>query len=188
MRNKITRVTKIKFLLAFKAIFNLLFIKNNILENFRSTSLVLFNLKAVLLKLKMRLSILILPPVDDAPWQSRTPSNTLEFRSQSKLLLERIQRHIDSSLTLIVNALIKFFKGVVIIAYLIVLITKYNAKLKVANKATTRYKLYKRKRVQREGTLTFVEGERLTTLKEFEARSNRKKAKKRRVIEEGKPA
>jgi hypothetical protein len=71
------------------------------------------------------------------------------------------------------------------IAHSIILITKRNAKLKVANEAATRYKLYKRKRVQREGSLTFVERERLTTLKEFEARGNREKAKKRRVTEGG---
>jgi hypothetical protein len=73
-------------------------------------------------------------------------------------------------------------------AYSIVLITKRNAELKVANKAATRCKLYKKKRVQRERTLTFVEGKRLTTLKEFEARGNREKAKKRRVTEGGKLA
>ena len=39
-------------------------------------------------------------------------------------------------------------------------------------------KLYKRKQVKAEGTLIVKEGLRLTTLKEFRARSNRKKAKK----------
>jgi hypothetical protein len=41
-----------------------------------------------------------------------------------------------------------------------------------------RCKLRKRKRIQAKGTLTAKEGVRLTTLKEFIARSNRKKAKK----------
>jgi hypothetical protein len=36
-----------------------------------------------------------------------------------------------------------------------------------------------RKRVQKEGVLTVEDGVRLTTLKEFNARSDRKKAKKR---------
>jgi hypothetical protein len=48
-----------------------------------------------------------------------------------------------------------------------------------ANKATTRRKSYKRKWVQVEGTLTVDKGMRLTTLREFGARSDSKKAKKR---------
>ncbi|KAH6417832.1 hypothetical protein HBI59_250890 [Parastagonospora nodorum] len=46
------------------------------------------------------------------------------------------------------------------------------------NKAATRRKSHKRKRVQEEGTLTVEDGLRRTTLKEFGARSDRKKAKK----------
>jgi hypothetical protein len=60
-----------------------------------------------------------------------------------------------------------------------VLITKRNAKLQAANKALSKQRLHKRKRVQQEGTLTISEGVRLTTLKEFRSRSNRKKVKKR---------
>jgi hypothetical protein len=41
-----------------------------------------------------------------------------------------------------------------------------------------RYKLRKRKRIQAKETLIAKEGVRLTTLKEFTVRSNRKKAKK----------
>jgi hypothetical protein len=52
------------------------------------------------------------------------------------------------------------------------------AKLQAANKAATRRKLHKRKRVKAEETLIVKEGLQLTTLKEFRARSNRKKAKK----------
>ena len=65
------------------------------------------------------------------------------------------------------------------------LITKRNAKLKAANEAATRRKSHKRKRVQKKGTLTISEGLRLTTLKEFGARSNRKKVKKRARVEVG---
>ena len=60
-----------------------------------------------------------------------------------------------------------------------VLMTKRNAELQAATKAATRRKSHKRKRVQKEGTLTVKEGLRLTTLKEFAARSDRKKASKR---------
>jgi hypothetical protein len=69
-----------------------------------------------------------------------------------------------------------------------VLITKHNAELQAANKAATRRKSYKRKRVQREGILNIDKGERLTTLKEFGARSDGKKAKMRVRVEAGEPS
>jgi hypothetical protein len=59
-----------------------------------------------------------------------------------------------------------------------VLITKRNAELQAANEALTRRRLHKRKQLQQESTLTIDKGVRLTTLKEFRARSNRKKAQK----------
>jgi hypothetical protein len=66
-----------------------------------------------------------------------------------------------------------------------VLITKRNAELQAANEAMSRRKSHKRKRIEKEGTLTVKEGIRLTTLKEFRARSNRKKAKKRARTNKG---
>jgi hypothetical protein len=66
-----------------------------------------------------------------------------------------------------------------------VLITKRNAKLKAANEAATRRKSYKRKRVKKEDAFIVTKGVRLTTLKEFGARSNRKKAKKKAHVKVG---
>jgi hypothetical protein len=60
-----------------------------------------------------------------------------------------------------------------------VLLQKRITKPKAANKAATQRKLHKRKRVQKESILTIKDRVRLTTLKEFNARSNRKKAKKK---------
>jgi hypothetical protein len=59
-----------------------------------------------------------------------------------------------------------------------VLAQKEITELQVANKAATRRKSHKRKRIQAEGTLIVKNRARLTTLKEFRARSNRKKVKK----------
>jgi len=73
-------------------------------------------------------------------------------------------------------------------AHALVLSQKRIAELKAANEAATRRKLYKRKRVQKEGTLKVEEGLRLTTLKEFKARSNREKAKKRLSVKVGEPS
>jgi hypothetical protein len=99
----------------------------------------------------------------------------------------RIQRYIDSSPTSIVEAFKKVLKKTAIIAHKLVLAQKEIAELRAVNKAATRRKLYKRKRVQAEGTLIVKDGARLTTLKEFRARSDRKKAKKQVRAKGGEP-
>ena len=63
--------------------------------------------------------------------------------------------------------------------HLAVLLRNQVTKLQAANEAATRRKLYKRKRIQKEGTLTIKEGARLTALKEFGAQNNGKKGKKK---------
>ncbi|KAH5618558.1 hypothetical protein HBI23_246740 [Parastagonospora nodorum] len=173
MRNKITHITKLEFLPCFKGAFNAAITKANIQGSFRGAGLVPFDPEAVISKLDIRL---------------RTPPNTLEFGSQSKLIRERIQRHVDSSPTSMVEALTKFTKGAEMMAHSMVLMTKRNAELQAANEASTKRRSHKRKRVQREGILIVDEGQRLTALREFGARSDGKKAKKRVRVEAGKPS
>ena len=78
-----------------------------------------------------------------------------------------------------VEAFEKMAKGAAVIAHKLVLAQKQIAELQAANEAATRRKSYKRKRIQKEGTLTVEEGQRLTALWEFGARSDGKKASKR---------
>jgi hypothetical protein len=68
-------------------------------------------------------------PINDEPWQSQTPSDTLELGSQSTLVKQRIQRHINSSPTSIVEAFKKVSKGAAIIAHKLVLAQKEIAEL-----------------------------------------------------------
>ena len=77
MRNKITRITKLKFLPCFKAAFDASITESNIQGGFRSAGLVPFDPEAVISKLEVRLRTPPLPTVDDSTWESRTPSNTL---------------------------------------------------------------------------------------------------------------
>jgi hypothetical protein len=74
------------------------------------------------------------------------------------------------------------------VAHALVLSQKRIAELKAANKAAIKRKSHKRKRVQKKGTLTVENSLRLTTLTEFGARSDRKKAKKRARVEVGEPS
>jgi hypothetical protein len=87
----------------------------------------------------------------------------------------RIQRHIDSLPTSIVKAFKKVSKGAAIIAHKLVLAQLEIAELRAANKAASRRKSHKRKQIQEEGTLVVEEGQQLAALKEFRARSDRKK-------------
>ena len=82
----------------------------------------------------------------------------------------------------------KLAKGAAIIAQKLVLAQKRVSELEAANKAATRRRSYKRKRLQREGTLIVEEGEQLAALRESGVRSNRKKVKKRARAKVGEPS
>ena len=148
MRNKVSHTTKMEFLPCFKAAFDAAMSKSNILGGFQGAGLVPLNPEAVISKLDVRLRTPPQPSAQDTPWQSQTPSNTLEFGSQSKLIRERIQRHVDSSPTSIVDALKKLSKGAEMAAHQLVLVRNQVAELQAANEAATRRKSHKRKQIQ----------------------------------------
>ena len=87
-----------------------------------------------------------------------------------------------------VEAVEKFAKGAEMMAHSLVLMSNQVKELQAANKAALHRTLCKRKRIKAEGTLTAEEGVRLSTLKEFAAHSDGKKAKKRVRIEAGEPS
>jgi hypothetical protein len=138
-----------------------------------------FNPEQVISTLNIKLRTPSPPLSNKQPWQSQTPSNTFELGLQLTLVKARMQRHIDSLPTSIVAAFEKVLKGAAIIAHKLVLAQKEIAELKAANKAATRQKSYKRKQVQAEGTLIIEDRARLAALKDFGARSDRKKLKRR---------
>jgi hypothetical protein len=185
MRNKITRISKLEFLPCFNAAFDASITQSNIQGGFRGAGLVPFNLEVVISRLEVRLCTPPLPTVDESTWHSQTPSNPLKFGSQSKAIRERIQGHGDSSPKSMVDALNRLTKGAEMMAHSLVLVRNQVAKLQAANEAATRRKSHKRKRIQQEGTLTVNEGLRLTTLKEFNARSDGKRASKKACVETG---
>jgi hypothetical protein len=179
MRNRITHITKLEFLPCFKAAFFDSITESNIQGGFRGAGLVPFNPEAVISKLDVRLRTPTPPLPNEEPWESKTPSNTLEIGSQSTLVKTRIQRHLNSSPTSMVEAFEKLAKGAAVVAHKLALAQKEIAELQAANKAATQRKSHKRKRIQTEGTLTVEEGQRLVALKEFGVRSDGKKASKK---------
>ena len=179
MRNKVAHITKLEFFPCFKAAFDASITKSNILGGFRGAGLVPFDPEAVISKLEVRLRTPTPLPEENTPWEPRTPSNTLEFGYQSNLIREKIQRNADSSPTSVVDALDQLTKGAETMTHSLVLIRKQVAELQAANEAATRRRSYKRKRIQRGGSLTYGEGVRLAAQKESNVRSGGKKAKKR---------
>ena len=98
-------------------------------------------------KLDVRLRTPTPPPADGIPWESRTPSNTLELGSQSKLTRETIQNDLDSSPTSIVDSLDRLTKGAEMMAHEVVLLRKQVSELQAADEAATGRKSPKRKRI-----------------------------------------
>jgi hypothetical protein len=130
IRNWINHITKAKFLLCFIAAFKASFTPSNIQGGFRGAGLVPFDPERVISTLDVKLRTLSPQlPTNNEPWQSQTPSNTLELGSQSTLVKTRIQRHVDSSPTSIVKAFKKVSKGAAIIAHKLVLAQQEIAKL-----------------------------------------------------------
>jgi hypothetical protein len=189
MRNRITYITKLEFLPCFTRAYNAAITPSNIQGGFRGAGLVPFNPERVIMALDVWLRTPSLPlPINNEPWQSQTPRNTLELGSQSTLVKTRIQKHLDSSPTSMVEAFEKVSKGAAIIAHKLVLAQKEIAELPAANEAATQRRSHKRKRLQAEGTLIVEDGACLTALKEFGVCSDGKKLKRRVRAEAGEPS
>jgi hypothetical protein len=91
MRNRITYITKLEFLLCFIRAYNAAITPSNIQGGFRGAGLVPFDLEQVISALDVRLRTpSLLLPINNEPWQSQTPSNTLELGSQLTLVKARI--------------------------------------------------------------------------------------------------
>jgi hypothetical protein len=158
MRCYINYITKLEFLLAFKAAFYKAFTASNICLGFRATRLVPFNLDAVLLELNVVVRTPSPPALPEPTWVDQTPTNTRELDAQSSLLRARIQRHHSSSPASILESLGRLTKGTKMVMHTAALLKAQVADLKEANQAATKRKARKRKRIQKHGSLTGAEG------------------------------
>jgi hypothetical protein len=127
-------------------------------------------------------------PTNNEPWQSQTPSNTLEFESQSTLIRDKYKRQQGSSPNSVLSALEHYAKGGAILSHKLAFAQRENAELQAALAAATERRSRKRKRIQEGGSLPVEEGQRLAALAEFGARRDGKKQKKRVRAEGGEPS
>jgi len=91
-RRRIFYINKEGFLPAFRDAFFNVFIIENCKKAFKALGLVPIDIAVVLNRLKVRLRTPPAPLPLEMPWQSKTPSNTLKFGSQSKLISNSFTR------------------------------------------------------------------------------------------------
>ena len=141
----INYITKLEFLLAFKAVFTQLFTESNIRGSFRGASLVPYNLEVVLLKLNIRLRTLLPAALLEAFWESRTLSNVYKLESQLTLICDRLQGYQDFLPILVLQLLDRLTRGAETMAYKLVLLRDQVSTLQKANEATIKCRECKKK-------------------------------------------
>ncbi len=92
VRRRVFHINKEGFLPAFRDAFFDVFTEKNCQKAFEAPGLVPINAQVVLDRLEVRLRTPPAPPPQETPWQSKTPSNTHEFGSQSKLVSNSFTR------------------------------------------------------------------------------------------------
>lgn len=142
-RNHILYVNKMTFLPAFRDAFNAYIIEANARGSFRGAGLVPFNLEAVLSTLTHRPRTPIPPTTNTITWQSKIPSNSLEFGSQSKL----INTKLGSSPSSMKDGVYQFMKGARQMIYKHELMKDRIVTLKKAAEDVSKRKSRKRKRI-----------------------------------------
>ena len=130
-------------------------------------------LDVVLLKLDVQLRTPTPAALPEALWEARTPSNVRELEAQSTLIRERVRKHKSSSPALIIQAISQLKKGAEVIMLSAELMRDQIASLKRANKAATKRRQRKMKRIQKQGTLTKGEGEDILAQKEADQQIER---------------
>ena len=155
----INHITKLEFLLAFKAAFKRSFTLANICSAFQCAGLVPFQPDNVLSKLDVQLRTPTPAAVEEALWEARTPSNVRELEAQSTLIRDRVRQHKSSSPASIIEAIDQLKKGAEVMMLSAELMRDRITSLEKANEIATKRRQRKKKRIQKHGTLTKGEGE-----------------------------
>ena len=159
MRDHINHITKLEFLPAFKVAFDRAFTSANICSAFRGAGLVPLEPDTVLSKLDVQLRTPTPPALTEALWEARTPSNVRELEAQSSLIRERVRQHKSSSPASIIEAIDQLKKGAEVMILSAELMKERIASLERANKAASKRRERKKKRIQKQGVLTKGAGE-----------------------------
>ena len=167
----INHITKVEFLIAFKAAYKASITESNIKGGFRGAGLVPFDPQTVISKLdvKLRTPTPPNPPhPDHDSWISQTPKNPTEALSQSKFVATRIAKHQGSSPTRIFEAVNQLANGVIMLAHSNTLLAAENRSLRKANEALSKRRRAKKTRIRLGGSLTAGDANDLLAEKEVD--------------------
>ena len=128
-----------------------MFTKDNCQKAFEAAGLVPINAQVVLDRLEVRLRTPSLPLPEETPWQSRTPSNTHEFSSQSKLVRESFTRSPVTAQT----GFSQLVKGAELMLHQNALQAARIHELEEQLAEVTKRKSRRRKRIQQGGTMEY---------------------------------
>ena len=162
MRAHITHVSKLEFLCAFREAFFASITDKNVQGGFAGAGLVPYDPGRVLSKLdvQLRTPTPTSPPSGEADhWVSKTPQNPLEADSQTSLIKTRISNHLNSSPTLMLDAVDQFAKGAKAIMHEVTLLRTEVSMLRKANEALSKRRKAKKTRVQLGGSLIVQDAE-----------------------------
>ena len=152
-RRRVYHINKEGFLPAFKLAFFDVFREENCRKAFEASGLVPLNAAEVIDRLDVRLRTPPEPSPPADPWQSKTPSNTREFSSQSRLVSESIGR---SPVTASAGFL-QLVKGAELMLHQNILQSARISELEEQLDIMTKRKSRKRKRLQKGTTLEYGE-------------------------------
>ncbi|KAK6823615.1 hypothetical protein PG987_013872 [Apiospora arundinis] len=136
MKSHINHITKVEFLIAFRAAFSKVFTPDNVKAGFRRAGLVPLDPDRVISKLDVKLST---PsptgslPAATIPWASQTPHNPTEATSQTDFIKSRVRHHQGSSPTPILSAVDQIAKGTMAVMHELALLKAENRTLREAN-------------------------------------------------------
>ena len=153
-RRRVFHINKEGFLPAFRDAFFDVFTYDNCQKAFLAAGLVPIDAQVVIDRLDVRLRTPPEAPLPETPWQSKTPSNTHEFGSQSRLVRELFVRSPATAQ----EGFARLIKGAEEMLHTNTLMEARVRELEEQLAAITKRKLRKRKRIQTGGTIEYGVG------------------------------
>jgi hypothetical protein len=160
-RRRVFHINKEGFLPAFKDAFFDVFTEENCRKAFEASGLVPINTQVVLDRLEVRLRTPPPPLLLETLWQSKTPSNTHKFGSQSKLVRESFTRSPVTAQA----GFSQLIKGGKLMLHQNALLTARVHELEEQLAVMTKRKTRKRKHIQHGGTMEYGEAAALVAAK-----------------------
>ena len=180
-KRRVFHISKEGFLPAFRDAFFNVFTADLCKKAFEASGLVPLNAQEVLDRLDVRIRTPPGPPPPETPWASKTPSNTHEFGSQSKLVMESYLR----ASPIAQASFAQLVKGAELMLHANALDKDRIRELEEINEMLTKRKARKRKRIQKGGTMDFGEAADQVAAKASSTPQRLKKARNREASGEG---